>query len=212
MYNSVFFDLDGTITQSEFGIIESILYALEKLGIHEENPDNLKRFIGPPLFNAFQDFYDLSDEKAEEAVRIYREYYGGGGMFNAPLYEGIADTIKTLHAQGKKLYVVTSKPTPFAKRIVEHFELLSYFEEVVGPDFSDKGYTKEALVKRAMELSGAPDYIMVGDRHYDIEGAKAAGIHSIGVTYGYGSRKELEEAGATYVADHASEIQSICNR
>ncbi len=215
MYKNVFFDLDGTLTQSEFGIINSVLYALNKMGIEESDPQAVKRFIGPPLLKAFKEFYQMSDSDAEKATAIYREYYSAGEMFNAPLYPGIENALKTLHEKGHKLYVVTSKPTVYAKRIVEHFEVLKYFESVIGPELGNKDYTKEELVRAAIKEAAGDgeinldDYIMIGDRFYDIDGAKANSIASIGVLYGYGNRKELEEAGATYIAETAEMITKI---
>lgn len=215
MYKNVFFDLDGTLTQSEFGIINSVIYSLKQMGIEETDTQAVKRFIGPPLLKAFKEFYQMSDSDAEKATAIYREYYSAGEMFNAPLYPGIKDTLMTLHKKGHKLYVVTSKPTVYAEKIVEHFEVLKYFEGVIGPEISNKNYTKEELVRTAIDTAAQDsdidpdDYIMIGDRYFDIDGANANGIASIGVLYGYGNRKELEEAGATYIADTAEMITKI---
>ena len=213
MYNYVFFDLDGTLTQSEFGIIDSIKYALSQLGIDEQNPESLKRFIGPPLWDAFKNFYELSDENAEKAVAFYRDYYSKGGLYNAPLYDGIYETVKTLYEAGKGLFVVTSKPTVFAKRIVDHFGLGEYFSGVIGPELSDKGYGKKELIEQAMEkCTDSGKCLMVGDRHFDIDGATEAGIDSVGVLYGYGTLEELKAAGATYIINHASELIDIVNQ
>ena len=214
MYKYVFFDLDGTLTQSEFGIINSIVYALNKMGIEVEDRESVKRFIGPPLIVAFKDFYKMSEEDAEKAAGYYRECYKAGEIFNAPLYDGIEDTLKKLKEAGKELYVVTSKPAVFAERIVEHYDIAKYFEEVIGPDLSDKSYTKDELVAAAMAktTTGEPDlseYLMVGDRYYDIDGAKANGIDSVGVLFGYGTRDELEKAGATHIAETPADITTI---
>ncbi|SNU09622.1 phosphoglycolate phosphatase [Lachnospiraceae bacterium] len=211
MYNHIFFDLDGTLTQSEFGIINSIIYALNKMGIEVDDPEYIKNFIGPPLTKAFKEFYNMNDQDADQATAYYREYYNAGELYNAPLYDGIEDTLKALKEKNKKLYVVTSKPTVFASRIVEHFDIMKYFEAVIGPEVSDKSYTKEEIVARAIEkTSGAPDEcIMIGDRFYDIDGANANDIASIGVLYGYGERDELEKAGATYIADTPRDILDV---
>ena len=208
MYKYVFFDLDGTLTQSEFGIINSIMYALNKMNIKVEDPESIKRFIGPPLMQSFKKFYDMNDSDAEQATNYYREYYNAGEMYNAPLYDGIEETLKTLKENGKKLYVVTSKPTVFASRIVEKFDIMKYFEEVIGPDLSDKEYTKDDLVKIAIEKTkgNAEECIMIGDRFYDIDGAKSNNIDSVGVTYGYGSKEELVKAGAVYIAETPKDI------
>lgn len=220
MYRYVFFDLDGTLTQSEFGIINSITYALNRMGIEVDDPESVKRFIGPPLIMAFKDFYGMSDEDATKAAGYYREYYNAGEIYNAPLYEGIEDALRTLSENGCKLYVVTSKPTVFARDIVDHFDILKYFEDVIGPDLSDRSYTKVELVERAINAAhekfdaegssvDKKDYIMIGDRYYDIDGANGNSIDSIAVLYGYGNREEFEKAGATYIIEKACEIADI---
>ena len=211
MYKYIFFDLDGTLTQSEFGIINSIVHALNMMGIEVEDPESIKRFIGPPLVKAFKEFYKMSDEDAKKAAAYYREYYNKGEMYNAPLYEGIEDTLKALKESGKKLYVVTSKPAVFAKKIVEHFDIMKYFEEVIGPDISNNNYSKDELISQAIKKTQgkARECIMVGDRFYDIEGAVANGIASIGVLYGYGTKEELEAAGATFLVTVPGTITKV---
>ena len=210
-YKYIFFDLDGTITQSEFGIIKSARVALEKMGINtdKESDDDMKKFIGPPLYNSFCDFYNMSDEDAETAVKYYREYYEVDGLFDAPLYAGIKELIYKLYDEGKKLFVVTSKPAEIAKRIIEHFELDNKFIDVIGPDRSEKSPSKKELIERAISENDIADkgkVIMIGDRKYDIEGANAAGVDSIGALYGYGSYEELKTAGAAYIVKKPEEI------
>ena len=230
MYKYAFFDLDGTLTQSEFGIINSIVYALVKMGYEKPDRESVMRFIGPPLVLAFKDFYKMSDEDAKKAASIYREYYNAGEMYNAPLYDGIEDTLKRLAESGVELYVVTSKPKVFSEKIVDHFGILKYFRKVVGPELSDVNYSKQELIRAAMDYSvrgifdnqtaddsedrinqenvvvDPAEYIMVGDRKFDIEGAVLNGIDSIGALFGYGTKEELEKAGATYFAENAGQI------
>ena len=210
MYKYVFFDLDGTLTQSEFGIINSVIYALNKMGIEVGDRESVKRFIGPPLIVSFKEFYKMSDEDAEKAAALYRECYNAGEIFNAPLFDGIKELLEKLTEAGIKLYVVTSKPEVFASRIVEHYGIKRYFEKVIGPDLSEKGPSKTELVKMAMDDSSSDpikeEYVMVGDRFYDIEGANANGIDSIAVLYGYGNREEFEKSGATYIVDTPEDI------
>ena len=218
MYKYVFFDLDGTLTQSEFAIINSLIYAMNKMGIEVENRESIKKFIGPPLVLAFKEFCDLSEEDAKQAAAYYREYYNAGEMFNAPLYDGIEEVLKKLSEEGAVLYVVTSKPKVFSEKIVEHFGILKYFKKVVGPELKDISYSKQELIGIAMkdvcdngevteELRS--QCIMIGDRCFDIDGAKLNGIASIGVLYGYGSREELTEAGASYIAENTKEVGDI---
>ncbi|MBR1816236.1 MAG: HAD-IA family hydrolase [Lachnospiraceae bacterium] len=210
-YEYIFFDLDGTITQSEFGIIRSARVALEKMGVDSssESDDDMKKFIGPPLYNSFHDFYNMSEEDAEKAVKYYREYYEVDGLFDAPLYDGIKELIYKLYDEGKKLFVVTSKPAEIAKRIIEHFELDNKFIDVIGPDRSEKSPSKKELIERAInenDIAYKSKVIMIGDRKYDIEGANAAGVDSIGALYGYGSYEELKTAGATYIVKKPEDI------
>lgn len=210
MYKYVFFDLDGTLTQSEFGIINSVIYALNKMGVEVGDRELVKRFIGPPLLVSFKEFYKMSDEEAEKAASLYRECYNAGEIFNAPLFDGIEELLKKLTEAGIKLYVVTSKPEVFAKRILEHYGIKQFFEKVIGPDLSEKDSSKAKMVKTAInDTSDAPEiseYVMVGDRFYDIEGAKANGIDSIAVLYGYGNREEFEKAGATHIVNTPEDI------
>ena len=210
-YKYLFFDLDGTLTQSEFGIIDSVLYALNKLGIEEPERDNLKRFIGPPLFDSFSRYYHMDQEQADEAVRLYREIYEVKGVYNQPLYEGIKDVLERLTKDGFTLLVVTSKPTEMAEIVLKHDGIREYFKDVIGPSRAERHSEKEYLIRTAIDLLGeyseiAPLSLMIGDRHYDIEGAVKAGIDSMGVLYGYGSREELEGAGATYIEETPEEI------
>ena len=210
MYRYVFFDLDGTLTQSEFGIINSVIYALNKMGIEVGDRELVKRFIGPPLMVSFKEFYKMSDEDAEKAASLYRECYNAGEIFNAPLFDGIEALLKKLTEAGIKLYVVTSKPEVFANRILEYYGIKQFFQKVIGPDLSEKDSSKAKMVKMAMDdTSDDPkttEYVMVGDRFYDIEGAKANGIDSIAVLYGYGNREEFEKAGATHIVNTPEDI------
>lgn len=213
MYNYVFFDLDGTLTQSEFGILNSVAFALEKLGIKVDNKESLKKFIGPPLAASFRDFFGMDEENIEKAIGYYRECYNGGEIFNAPLYDGIEETLKTLFDNGVKMFVVTSKPAHMAKKIIEHFDISKYFEDVVGPDLKDRSYSKKELVEAAInkttDTPNLKDYVMIGDRCFDIEGAVGNNIDSIGVLYGYGNKEEFEEAGATYIIEKPKNILEI---
>ena len=226
-YKYLFWDLDGTLTQSEFGIIDSVIYALEKMGIEPGERESLKKFIGPPLYEAFKNFYNMTSEDAEEAVRLYREFYKKEGIYNAPLYDGIKETLATLKEQGVIHMVVTSKPADLAEVVVTHQGIREYFEEIVGPTQKEKHSDKTVLVETALEhaarlqagtdgaagaegsdisadIKGAA--VMIGDRHYDIDAAVNCNIDSIGVLFGYGSRAELEEAGSTYIVETAADI------
>lgn len=206
MLDILLFDLDGTLTDPGVGITNSVMYALKFFGIIEHDREKLYPFIGPPLLDSFMEFYGFDEQKAEQAVARYREYYRETGIYENQVYDGIPELLKKLNAEGKILMVATSKPEPFAKQILTHFDMMQYFAAVAGSDFERTRNTKGEVIAYALELyvrmSGRPMQelkeraVMVGDRSYDIAGAKENGICSVGVLWGYGSREELEKAGA----------------
>lgn len=212
MYQYILFDLDGTLTDSAIGIINGIAYAKSKFNLPMESKEELKKYMGPPLKTSFIDFCGLSDEKAEEAVKIYREYYSEKGLFENAVYEGIEELLQELKEQGKILIVATSKPEKFSKQILEHFNLMQYFDVVVGATMDGSRGTKIEVMEHAIKeakITNMSEAIMIGDRKFDILGAKHFRMDSIGVLFGYGSREELEEAGATYIVEKALDIKSI---
>ena len=212
MYNTILFDLDGTLTDSEPGIINSIEYALKKYGIEMENKADLRKFLGPPLKESFKQFCGFSEEKAEQAVEFYREYFREKGIFENNVYQGVVELLEMLKAQNKRLVVATSKPEPFTYRILEHFDLLKYFDFVAGSNMDNSRCKKDEVIAYALNSCGITDLqsvIMIGDREHDIIGANKVGIASIGVLYGYGDLQELETAGATYIAKDTHEIYEI---
>lgn len=204
MYDTFFFDLDGTITDSSLGITNSVMYALKKYGIEEKNREKLYKFIGPPLTVSFREFYGFSEERCLEAVGYYREYYKDKGIFENRVYDGFEDVVKRLKENGKRLVVATSKPEPFARRIMEHFGLAQYFDYVAGMELDGGRGTKAEVIEYALHMCGVEDkskVLMVGDREHDVIGARKAGIDCLGVLYGFGTREELEAAGADYIAE-----------
>ena len=191
-YNTVFFDLDGTVIDSGEGVSNSVLYALKKFGINETKEKALK-FIGPPLAHSFKEFYGFDDEKATLGIKIYREYYRERGIFECYVYEGIESLLKGLKANGYKVVLCTSKPEEYAHKILNHFDIMKYFDFACGATMDEKTRaTKDEVMKYAFETSGAKkeSTIMVGDRMFDINSANKFGIDSIGVTFGYGSRED----------------------
>lgn len=210
-YRYIFFDLDGTITQSEFGITASAAYALSKFGIEEKDKSMLLKFIGPPLYYSFEKFYGICGSKADEAIKFFREYYEADAYKDAPVFEGIPEVLESLFKDGKTLLVVTSKPGHVAKRVIEYTGLTDYFYEIVGPGSEMTDPSKADLIRRAVEITGADqsEVLMIGDRNYDIEGANDAGVDSAGAIYGYGTRTELELAGATYLVETPMDILKI---
>ena len=211
-YEYVLFDLDGTLTEPKVGITKSVAYALDYYGIHVEDLDSLCPFIGPPLKDSFMKYYGFDDKKAEEAVEKYREYFRPYGVYENEMYEGILALLASLKAQGKMLILATSKPTVFAKTILEYFKLESYFSHVIGSELDGTRVKKGDVIAYALEQAQITDKskaVMIGDREHDILGAKENGLDSIGVLYGHGSRKELEESGANIIVESVAQLISI---
>ena len=212
MYNYLLFDLDGTLTDSGTGIMNSVLYALKKFDIEVGDRTQLYAFIGPPLAESFQKFYHFSQEQALQAVCYYREYFSERGMFENKVISGIDTLLSELKDAGKKLVVATSKPEKYTIKILEHFNLISYFQFVAGATMDETRNTKTAVIEYALQHINAVskrEVVMIGDRKHDIEGAKNNNIDSIGVLFGYGDRKELEQAGADYIVESVEELRML---
>lgn len=208
MFNTVLFDLDGTLTDPAEGITNSVAYALERYGIKVEDKKSLYTFIGPPLNDSFMRFYGFSAEKAMDAIMVYREYFRDKGIFENEVYEGIPELLEKIKKSGRKIVLATSKPEEFALRILEHFDLMQHFDAVAGASMDEKRNKKGDVIKYAMEKCGisAEGTVMIGDREHDIFGAKENGLASIGVLFGYGSEDELKKAGADYIASSVEDI------
>ena len=212
MYKYVFLDLDGTITEPEEGIINGVLYALSKFEITVEDRTTLYPYIGPPLRDSFREFHGLSEEEAEQAVLYYREYQNG-------IMPGMEAAFQTLQEHGCHLYVATSKPELYAKQILEHLQLDGYFDIIAGSTFDKSRDTKAAVIEYLLAGIAADqgklsmdDIIMVGDRKFDVLGARAFGIETIGVLFGYGSKEEFEACDCRYLAENAEEMAQIILR
>ncbi len=212
MKDIVFFDLDGTITDSGNGIKNSAAYALNKFGIPVPSRDELNKFIGPPLVGSFRNLFGMSDADADLAVVYYREYYAVKGIFENALYDGVTDMLEALKKAGKTIVLATSKPEIYANQILKYFNIYDYFTHVCGAEMDHKRTDKHEVIEYALETAGVTDrsrVIMVGDRHHDIDGAKKSHLDSIGVTYGYGSETELKDAGADYIVKNARELTEL---
>ncbi len=209
MYKYILFDLDGTLTDSAEGIVNSVIYALKKKGIEEHDRAKLNAFVGPPLVDSFMKYYEMTEEEARGMVPLYREYFEPKGWAENRVYEGIPEVLEKLCAQGKHLIVATSKPEKFAKRILEHFNLAQYFELIRGASMDEKINRKEQVIACVIEDVGAEhvkEMVMVGDREHDVVGARLNGLPCVGVLYGYGSREELETAGAAAICPAVREL------
>lgn len=209
MFDWFFFDLDGTLTDPALGITNSIMYALRKLDIESPERSELYKFIGPPLAGSFEKFYGFSHEKAETAVALYREYFGETGIFENSVYDGVPQMLEKLKNAGKQIVLATSKPHVYADRILEHFNLAGYFDFISGSELDGRRTDKAEVIAYALSELNIKDrsqVLMIGDREHDIIGAKKNGIASLGVLYGFGSRAELESAGADHIASKVSDI------
>ena len=212
----ILFDLDGTLTDSQEGIFKSVQYALENIGIKEEDEELLKKYIGPPLIESFKAFHGLDDETALKCVGKFRERYNVTGLYENKLMDGMKECIAALHDSGRKLALATCKPENVAVQIIEHFKIDKYFDALVGSSLDDSRKYKNQVIEEAFRRLGEIDKgftkeaaIMVGDRKDDVLGAKKAGIECIGVRLGFAEENELENAGADYIVDTAEELTKL---
>lgn len=211
-YQYILFDLDGTLTNSQLGITTCVAYALESFGIHTENPEELRKFIGPPLKESFVKYYNMTDGEGDRAVEKYRERFATVGLYENEVYEGIPELLQKLKAQGKTLLVATSKPTVYSDKILEHFGLKEYFSYIVGSELDGTRVNKAEVIQYALEqmkITESEKIVMIGDKEHDMIGAGICGVDSIGVLYGFGEREELENHGATYIAETVSDLEKI---
>ena len=212
MYEYILFDLDGTLTDPAEGITNSVAYSLAKYGIEVADKRELYRFIGPPLKDSYMEYYGFSESDAVKAIEYYREYFKPKGMFENEVYGGVPELLSKLTEAGKKVILATSKPEVFSTEILKHFDLYKYFDFVSGATLDGTRSKKADIIAYAiseMEITEKEKCLMVGDRAQDINGAIANGIDSVGVLFGYGDRAELENAGATYIAESVSDILKI---
>ncbi len=215
MKKYILFDLDGTLTDPKEGIINSIVYSLKKYGISVDNRTVLTNFIGPPLADSFKEYFGFDREKSLEAISFYREYFKAKGIFENFLYEKIEEMLYKLKYEGKTVILATSKPEEFALKILEHFNIIKYFDFVCGSLLDNTRTDKHDIIEFALNRLSVSDKslaVMIGDRKHDIIGAKSSGMDSIGVTYGYGSYNELKNAGATYIAETVEELMALLDK
>jgi len=208
---NLFFDLDGTLTDPREGITRCIAYALESMGREPPPLASLERYIGPSLFVSFRELLGTQDEdRVRAAVALYRERYTDKGLYENRVHEGIVDVLDGFHREGRRMLVVTTKPTVFARRVVEHFGLAGYFSDVVGAHLDGSRSDKAELIGHALTSHGltANECVMIGDRDDDMRGACTTAVHPIGVLWGFGSAEELGKAGAAALCAHPAELPS----
>lgn len=215
MYKYILFDLDGTLTDPKAGITRCVQHALKSFGITENNLSLLEPFIGPPLKDSFMKFYSMTEEESEKAVEVYRERFSEKGLYENEIYPGMEKMLARLKESGKNLAVASSKPTVYVKRILKYFSIDKYFDVIMGSELDGTRVKKEEVVGEALKQLGVDKntdksrIVMVGDREFDIQGAKAFSLISVGVRYGYAAEHELENAGADYVVDSVKELEKL---
>lgn len=211
MVKAVVFDFDGTLCDTGVGVKKSAKYALDAFGIKAPEWEELDFFIGPPLLVTFQERFNQSVTDAEKLVKKYRERYTNIGLYESEFYNGIPQLIKDLKSQGFKLGIASSKPINYVEELLIKADLQTYFDYISAVSFNADCESKQSILERCLnELGVEPnDAIMVGDRFYDMDGARGAGVDSVGVLWGFGSKFELIESGATYVVDKIQDIESI---
>lgn len=211
-YTTLLFDLDGTLVDSGEGIMKCAQYSLAHFGIEVADLQTLRPFVGPPLEDSYKVLYGFSDKDAMKAVEIYRERYFAKGWLEQHLYDGVVEFLEELRHRGYVMGIATSKMQIQADKVTSEFGLRHFFDFIAGRD--DKGilHTKADVINAALASQGIEDrskILMIGDRKFDVQGAKECGIDSMGVLYGYGDREEFENAGATYICRDFEKILSL---
>lgn len=231
MYKYLFFDLDGTLTDSQEGITKSVSYALISLGVEDIPQETKLKFIGPPLKDSFPKYCGFDEEMTAKAIKLYRERYSTVGKFENRPYEGIPELLKELKDDNRMLIIASSKPTEFVEDILKKFDIREYFDLISAAELSGANSEKEDVIRKALkelnfdfkedgvsvdtkddksEKIDLSEAVMIGDRHYDIIGANHFGMDSIGVNYGFAQDKnELKDAGATHVVESVKELRDL---
>ena len=209
-YDTIYFDLDGTLTDPGIGITNAVMYGLKQMGYPVPPRTELYKYIGPPLSDSFREYAGMTEDwEVQETIRQFRVYYNAQGKFENQVYDGIPQMLANLQEMGKHLILATSKPEHFARQILEHFDLLQYFEFIGGATEDERRTRKADVLAWAMEHGGRENAVMVGDREHDVLGARANDLPCIGVLFGYGDRPELERAGAARIAATVEELEAI---
>ncbi len=212
MFDTILFDLDGTLTDSAEGIINSVKYAFAKMGIQQPDNNTLQKFIGPPLSASFKEYCNFDSTQIEQAIAYYREYFSVKGIFENRVYNGIPSVLESLKHKNKTLIVATSKPEVYAKRILLHFDIARYFDIIAGSTLTEERNTKAKVLEYAFTQGNITDKnkaVLIGDRKHDVIGAHDIGIKCIGVLYGYGTSDELTEYGADYILETVKDIEKF---
>ena len=207
------FDLDGTLTDPKQGIVTCIRHALQCLDIEIATDIRLESYIGPPLRDTFRSLCG-GDSNVEAAVGYYRERFATVGLFENRVYDGIPRCLEQLRARAESIHLATSKPTIYAERIIQHFGLERFFDRIYGSELDGRLGDKTELIGHILkrEKQTAANTIMVGDRSFDMVGARNNKVRAIGVLWGYGSETELDQAGAHQLCSHPAELSDHLTR
>ena len=211
-YEVILFDLDGTLTDSIDGIVNAVCYACKELGIRIPTQEELLEFIGPPMTYSFTTHFGLEGEELEKAIDLYHVYYTDRGWKENRVIDGIVPMLEELKAKNKRMALCTNKPEHYAQQIMDLFGLTEYMEFIGGSSYEADRMYKWKVIKHTLDSMDVKDKntaVMVGDSHFDVEGADRVGVKTIGVTFGYGTRQELENAGAILVVDTPQEITGL---
>ena len=211
-YKTILFDLDGTLTDSAPGILNSVRYGCRRIGIPVPDEATLRRFLGPPLIDSFHNLCGLNDADTDRAVAAFREYFPDKGLFENEVYPGIPALLADIKSAGKTVIIATSKPEAYARRILEHFGLAQYCDFICGATLDETRTDKAEVIAYALEtagITGRDGAVMVGDREHDVLGAGKNGLPCIGAVYGYGTAEELTAAGAAALADTVDELHKL---
>ena len=209
---AIFFDLDGTLTDSGEGIMNCAALALEHFGLPLPDREQMRVFVGPPLDQTFIQF-GVPADRTDEAIAVFRSRYRTVGKFENFPYPGIRETLQTLKEQGHRLFVATSKPEVLANEVLNHFDLARYFEQIAGATLDGSRSHKADVITYLLGLTGdVGQTLMVGDTAFDVIGAAAHGIPTIGVSWGYGTVEDMEEAGAKAIAHSMGELAELINQ
>ena len=215
-YEVIAFDLDGTLSDPARGLIQGFVYCFKKLGLPYDNEESLRKYIGPSLYEEWQEDFGFTPDEANDAIEVFREYYNIYGWWDNTMYDGIPEMLASLKAAGKKVVLATSKPLDTAKKVLELFGLTEYFD-FIGGAVSHQNDQKWQVLNWSLTSVGIdindPESlkkcVMIGDRKYDAEGAKICGVDSIGVLYGHGSDEEMQTSGFTYLVETVEDISKF---
>lgn len=210
-FETVIFDLDGTIAQSAPGVFQCVIEALERMNKPIPNEQTLRKFIGPALCHSFMHFCNMTQEEADIGVAHFRDAYINGGIYNNRTFPFIMDLLYDLKEHGIQICIATSKPEPMAKIVLEHLNITPLLDYIAGADLDERHSDKTELIQKVLTYCNtAPEHaVMIGDTHFDAHGAKKANTNFIGVLYGYGTREEMEQEGATQFAETVAELHKL---